>query len=186
MSSTTAPGTELRSMDRRPQDRKARRVILSSYLGSTIEYYDFLLSASALVFPHVFFQDLDPVAGVIASCGTFAAGYLARPLGGAIFGHFGDKLGRKKMLILPMFVMGIGSTLIGLIPSSASIGSWGAILLILLRVFQGIPASAGVHSDDDDAHSGPRAPTLPGEVRTELGGRRQILTISISNPCDYG
>ena len=145
MSSTTAPGTELRSMDRRPQDRKARRVILSSYLGSTTEYYDFLLSASALVFPHVFFQDLDPVAGVIASCGTFAAGYLARPLGGAIFGHFGDKLGRKKMLILPMFVMGIGSTLIGLIPSSASIGSWGAILLILLCVFQGIPASAGVH-----------------------------------------
>lgn len=145
MSSTTAPGTELRSMDRRSQDREARRVILSSYLGSTIEYYDFLLSASALVFPHVFFQDLDPVAGVIASYGTFAAGYLARPLGGAIFGHFGDKLGRKKMLILPMFVMGIGSTLIGLIPSSASIGSWGAILLILLRVFQGIPASAGVH-----------------------------------------
>lgn len=145
MSSTTAPGTELRSMDRRSQDREARRVILSSYLGSTTEYYDFLLSASALVFPHVFFQDLDPVAGVIASCGTFAAGYLARPLGGAIFGHFGDKLGRKKMLILPMFVMGIGSTLIVLIPSSASIGSWGAILLILLRVFQGIPASAGVH-----------------------------------------
>ena len=150
MSSTTAPGTELRSMDRRPQDRKARRVILSSYLGSTTEYYDFLLSASALVFPHVFFQDLDPVAGVIASYGTFAAGYLARPLGGAILGHFGDKLGRKKMFILPMFVMGIGSTLIGLIPSSASIGSWGAILLILLRVFQGIPASAGVHSDDDE------------------------------------
>lgn len=145
MSSTTAPGTELRSMDRRSQDREARRVILSSYLGSTTEYYDFLLSASALVFPHVFFQDLDPVAGVIASYGTFAAGYLARPLGGAIFGHFGDKLGRKKMLILPMFVMGIGSTLIGLIPSSASIGSRGAILLILLRVFQGIPASAGVH-----------------------------------------
>ncbi len=145
MSSTTAPGTELRSMDRRPQDREARRVILSSYLGSTIEYYDFLLSASALVFPHVFFQDLDPVAGVIASYGTFAAGYLARPLCGAIFGHFGDKLGRKKMLILPMFVMGIGSTLIGLIPSSVSIGSRGAILLILLRVFQGIPASAGVH-----------------------------------------
>lgn len=140
MSSTTAPGADLRSMDRRSQDREARRVILSSYLGSTIEYYDFLLyaSASALVFPHVFFQDLDPVAGVIASYGTFAAGYLARPLGGAIFGHFGDKLGRKKMLILSMFVMGIGSTLIGLIPSSASIGSWGAILLILLRVSQGI------------------------------------------------
>ncbi len=89
------------------------------------------------------------------------------------------------MLILPMFVMGIGSTLIGLIPSSASIGSWGAILLILLRVCQGVPASAGVHFDDD-ARSGPRAPALPGEVRTELGGRRQILTISISNPCDYG
>lgn len=140
MSTTVDPGAQVRSLNWRQRDREARRVILSSYLGSTIEYYDFLLyaSASALVFPHVFFKDLDPVAGVIASYGTFAAGYLARPLGGAIFGHFGDKLGRKQMLILSMFIMGVGSTLIGLIPPATVIGSWGAVLLVLLRVSQGI------------------------------------------------
>lgn len=120
--------------------KEVRKVILSSYLGSAIEYYDFLLyaTASALVFPHVFFTDLSPVAGTIASYGTFAAGYLARPLGGAIFGHFGDKLGRKKMLILSMLIMGIASTLIGCVPDANIIGSWGAVILILLRVCQGI------------------------------------------------
>jgi MFS family permease len=120
--------------------KEVRKVILSSYLGSAIEYYDFLLyaTASALVFPHVFFTDLSPVAGTIASYGTFAAGYLARPLGGAIFGHFGDKLGRKKMLILSMVIMGVASTLIGCVPDANVIGSWGAIILILLRICQGI------------------------------------------------
>ncbi|MFZ2175918.1 MAG: MFS transporter, partial [Rhodococcus sp. (in: high G+C Gram-positive bacteria)] len=81
-----------------------RRVILSSFLGSTIEFYDFLLYATAasLVFGPVFFSGLDPLAGTVASLGTFAAGYVARPLGGVVFGHFGDRLGRKKMLILSM------------------------------------------------------------------------------------
>jgi MFS family permease len=120
--------------------KEVRKVLLSSYLGSAIEYYDFLLyaTASALVFPHVFFVGLSPVAGTIASYGTFAAGYLARPLGGAIFGHFGDKLGRKKMLILSMLIMGIASTLIGCVPDANVIGSWGAVILVLLRVCQGI------------------------------------------------
>lgn len=119
---------------------EARRVLASSYLGSTIEYYDFLLyaTASAVVFPHVFFANLSPLAGTIASYGTFAAGYLARPIGGAIFGHFGDRIGRKRMLILSMLIMGIASTLIGVVPSAATVGSWGAIILIVLRVCQGI------------------------------------------------
>lgn len=136
---SAAPGT-LASLDARARNKEARKVIFSSYLGSTIEFYDFLLyaSASALVFPYVFFTDLDPLAGTIAAYGTFAAGYLARPLGGAVFGHFGDRLGRKKMLIISMLIMGIASTLIGLIPSAAVIGSWGAVILILLRVCQGI------------------------------------------------
>ena len=135
----TAPDA-LASLDARARQKEARKVILSSYLGSTIEYYDFLLyaSASALVFPAVFFTNLDPLAGAIAAYGTFAAGYLARPLGGAVFGHFGDRLGRKKMLIASMLIMGIASTLIGLIPSAATIGSWGAVILILLRICQGI------------------------------------------------
>lgn len=130
----------LENLDPIVKRRETRRVILSSYLGSTIEFYDFLLyaAASAVVFPAVFFTDLNPLAGTIAAYGTFAAGYLARPFGGALFGHFGDKLGRKKMLVLSMLVMGIASTLIGLVPGAAAIGSWGAVILVLLRVCQGI------------------------------------------------
>ena len=116
------------------------RIVASSFTGSLIEYYDFLLysTASAVVFNQVFFSNLDPVTGTIASFGTFAAGYLARPLGGVIFGHFGDRLGRKKMLVLTMVIMGLVSFLIGLIPTYAAIGATAPVLLILLRVIQGI------------------------------------------------
>ncbi|GAB2646435.1 MFS transporter [Nocardia goodfellowii] len=120
--------------------KEARRVVWSSYLGSTLEYYDFLLygTAAALVFGPVFFADLSPTAGTIASLGTFAAGYLSRPFGGILFGHFGDRVGRKSMLLLAMTLMGVASILIGLIPSPALIGSWAAVILIFLRVLQGI------------------------------------------------
>ncbi|MDA3623896.1 MFS transporter [Saccharopolyspora sp. WRP15-2] len=119
---------------------EARRVVLSSYLGSTLEYYDFLLygTAASLVFGPVFFSDLPPAAGTIASLGTFAAGYLARPVGGILFGHFGDRAGRKAMLILAMTVMGVASVLIGLVPPASVIGPWAAIILVTLRVFQGV------------------------------------------------
>jgi MFS family permease len=120
--------------------KEARTVILSSYLGSTIEFYDFLLyaTAAAVAFPKVFFTGADEWVGVVAAYGTFAAGYVARPLGGVIFGHFGDRIGRKGMLIISMAMMGIASTLIGLIPGASVIGPWGAVLLVLLRVCQGI------------------------------------------------
>src|SRR5690625_7164869 len=138
--STTTPASDTAIHELTPAQKKkeSRRVILSSYLGSSIEFYDFLLyaSASALVFPTVFFSDLDPLAGTIASYGTFAAGYIARPLGGAIFGHFGDKLGRKKMLVLSMFIMGVAFSLIGLVPGYALICSWGSCLLVMLRMCQ--------------------------------------------------
>ncbi len=119
---------------------EAARVVLSSYLGSTLEYYDFLLygTAASLVFGPVFFSGLSPAAATIASLGTFAAGYLARPLGGVVFGHFGDLIGRKKMLVLSMAIMGAASCLIGLIPPASMIGSWGAIALVTLRVLQGV------------------------------------------------
>ncbi|BEL03663.1 MFS transporter [Actinoplanes sichuanensis] len=119
---------------------EVRRVVFSSYLGSTIEFYDFLLygTAAALVFPAVFFSGLDPLTSVLFSFGTFAAGYLARPVGGILFGHFGDRIGRKRMLVVTMFLMGVASFLIGLIPSAAVIGGWSAVLLITLRVVQGI------------------------------------------------
>ena len=117
-----------------------RRAVLSSYLGSVIEYYDFLLyaTAAAVVFNKVFFSNLDPLVATVASFGTLATGYFARPLGGIVFGHFGDRIGRKKMLVLSMTLMGVGSTLIGLLPTYAQIGMWAPILLVLLRVVQGI------------------------------------------------
>jgi MFS family permease len=127
-------------MDAGTRRREARTVIASSYLGSTIEYYDFLLyaTAAAVVFPKVFFSGMDEWVGVVAAYGTFAAGYVARPLGGIIFGHFGDRLGRKNMLIVSMLVMGIASTLIGVVPDASVAGAWGAVLLVVLRVCQGI------------------------------------------------
>jgi MFS family permease len=117
-----------------------RRAVLSSYLGSLIEFYDFLLyaTASALVFNRVFFSDMDPLVGTVASFGTLAAGYLARPLGGIIFGHFGDRLGRKKMLVITMATMGIASTLIGLLPTHDQVGALAPLLLVTLRIVQGI------------------------------------------------
>src|SRR6476620_1224581 len=136
----TGGGAEQATAHGNDKRKEVRLVIFSGYLGSTIEFYDFLLygSASALVFPTVFFGGLDEFTQVIFSFGTFAAGYLARPLGGVIFGPFGDRIGRKKMLVLTMFIMGIASFLIGLVPGSATIGGWAAVILVLLRVAQGI------------------------------------------------
>ncbi|WP_158839474.1 MFS transporter [Saccharothrix deserti] len=117
-----------------------RRAVASSFLGSVIEYYDFLLyaTASAVVFNKVFFSNLDPLVATIASFGTFATGYLARPLGGVLFGHFGDLLGRKRMLVLTMTLMGVASFLIGLLPTYAQVGALAPVGLVILRVVQGI------------------------------------------------
>ncbi|WP_395311497.1 MFS transporter [Mycobacterium sp. AMU20-3851] len=117
-----------------------RRVALSSLLGTAIEYYDFLVygTMSALVFGLVFFPESSPAAATIAAFGTLAAGYLARPVGGILFGHFGDRLGRKSMLVLTMVLMGSASFLIGLLPTFAAIGVAAPILLVLLRVIQGV------------------------------------------------
>ncbi len=119
------------------RSKEARRVVLSGYLGSTIEFYDFILyaTASSVVFGPVFFNDLSPTVALIASYATFATGYVSRPLGGILFGHFGDRVGRKKMLILSMVIMGMVSFLIGLVPA---IPTWGAVMLIVLRAIQGI------------------------------------------------
>ncbi|MGM1065513.1 MFS transporter [Saccharothrix sp. Mg75] len=117
-----------------------RRAVASSFVGSVIEYYDFLLyaTASAVVFNKVFFSSLDPLVGTIASFGTFATGYLARPLGGVLFGHFGDLFGRKRVLVLTMVLMGVSSTLIGLLPTYAQAGWLAPAGLVLLRVLQGV------------------------------------------------
>jgi MFS family permease len=121
-------------------DEEARRVVLSSFLGTTVEYYDFLLygTAAALVFGPVFFPELSGATALFASLMTFAAGYVARPVGGVIFGHYGDRIGRKKMLLVSLTMMGVSSTAIGLIPSADMIGAWAAVILVTLRLIQGI------------------------------------------------
>ncbi|TLS46581.1 MHS family MFS transporter [Streptomyces montanus] len=122
------------------QMRQLRRVALSGLLGTAVEFYDFLVygTVAALIFGELFFPGADPAVGTIAAFGTFAAGYLARPLGGILFGHFGDRLGRKSMLLLTMGLMGGASFLIGLLPTYDTIGVWAPVLLITLRVVQGI------------------------------------------------
>ncbi|MFI1725404.1 MFS transporter [Streptomyces sp. NPDC020489] len=120
--------------------RQLRLVAASGLLGTAVEFYDFLVygTVAALVFGDLFFPGADPVVGTVAAFGTFAAGYVARPLGGILFGHFGDRLGRKSMLLLTMGLMGGASFLIGLLPTYDTIGVWAPVLLIALRVVQGI------------------------------------------------
>ncbi|MEV0362399.1 MFS transporter [Nocardia fusca] len=117
-----------------------RRVALSSLLGTVLEYYDFLLysTMAALVFGRLFFPSSNSAASTIAAFGTLAAGYAARPVGGVLFGHFGDRLGRKSMLIVTMLMMGGASFVIGLLPDYGSIGVLAPILLVALRLVQGI------------------------------------------------
>ena len=113
---------------------------LASMAGTTIEWYDFFLygTAAALVFNKLFFPALDPLSGVLAAFATYAVGFIGRPLGGIVFGHFGDKVGRKSMLILTLLMMGVPTVLIGLIPTYDSIGYWAAVLLVTLRFLQGV------------------------------------------------
>jgi MHS family shikimate/dehydroshikimate transporter-like MFS transporter len=116
-----------------------RRVILACFIGTTIEWYDFFLygTAAALVFNRLFFPNLNPLAGTLSAYGTFAVGFVARPLGGIVFGHYGDRLGRKTMLVWSLVIMGVATALIGLIPTYDRIGIWAPILLVVLRFVQG-------------------------------------------------
>jgi len=113
---------------------------LASMMGTTIEWYDFFLygTAAALIFNKIFFPSFDPLTGTLAAFATYSVGFFARPLGGIIFGHFGDRVGRKSMLLITLFLMGIPTILIGLIPSYEAIGYWAAVLLVLMRFLQGI------------------------------------------------
>ncbi|SFR04452.1 Major Facilitator Superfamily protein [Lentzea waywayandensis] len=117
-----------------------RKVALATLTGATLEWYDFFLygTASALIFNKQFFPSLSPAAGTLAAFSTFAVGFIARPLGGLVFGHYGDRIGRKMTLVVSLVLMGVGSTLIGVLPGFATIGVWAPILLVALRVVQGI------------------------------------------------
>jgi MFS family permease len=127
------------ALDEVGRRRHLTRAVVASTVGTTVEWYDFYLygSAAALVFPRLFFSALDPGLAQILSWVTFYAGFLGRPLGAAVFGHFGDRFGRKVLLVATMLLMGVSTTAVGLVPSHASIGMWGAVLLTMLRLLQG-------------------------------------------------
>lgn len=123
-----------------PSKKEIRKVVIASLLGATIEWYDFFLYGvvAGIVFNKLFFPTQDPFIGTILAYSTFAIGYLARPLGGFVFGHFGDKVGRKSMLVLTMLIMGCATIGIGTVPTYAQIGIAAPIILQTLRLFQGL------------------------------------------------
>ena len=123
-----------------PEYRKIVKVALASLIGTSIEWYDYFLygTAAALVFNKLFFPKFDPLVGTLLAFATFSVGFIARPVGGVVFGHFGDRIGRKKMLYLTIIIMGLATTVIGLLPTYDSIGFWAPTLLVAMRICQGI------------------------------------------------
>ncbi|MDV6247092.1 MFS transporter [Rhodococcus opacus] len=129
-----------RDTEQEPSKSEIRTVVASSIVGTTVEWYDFFLYgiAAGLVFDKLFFPGSDPVVGTLLAFATFAIGFMARPFGGLVFGHIGDRVGRKKTLVATMMIMGVATCLIGLVPSYATIGIAAPILLVILRLAQGI------------------------------------------------
>src|ERR1700760_461012 len=136
MSSTTASGG-LTALEHSAQLRKA---VIAATVGTTIEWYDFFIygTAAGLVFGKLYFPNEDPLTATLAAFATYFVGFIGRPIGAAIFGHYGDRIGRQATLIATLMLMGIATFLIALVPTYASIGIWGAVLLTVLRVIQGI------------------------------------------------
>src|SRR5438094_1297751 len=121
------------------QTADPRRVAVASAIGTTIEWYDFFIygTAAAVVFGAQFFPQVSPLAGTLASFATFAVGFIARPLGGIVMGHFGDRIGRKSALVWCLLLMGLSTFAIGLLPTYARIGVWASVLLVVFRFVQG-------------------------------------------------
>jgi MFS family permease len=139
--STDSPAAESAANTSAAATTTMRKVALTSLAGTSIEWYDFFLygTAAALVFPIVFFpSDMPVMVALIASFSTFAVGFIARPLGGIIFGHFGDRVGRKKVLVIALMMMGVSTTLIGALPGFATAGAAAPIMLVILRFVQGL------------------------------------------------
>ncbi len=128
------------TQDRTPDERAIRRVVVSALVGASIEWYDFFLYGvvAGIVFNKLYFPAGDPVIATLLAYTTFAVGFVTRPLGGVVFGHFGDKIGRKSMLVITLMIMGVATFLIGLVPTYAQIGIGAPLLLLLLRILQGI------------------------------------------------
>lgn len=138
-SSTTSIPASAAGTAAHPPAGRARRAAWGSFIGAVVDWYDFLLYGivAALVFNIEFFPQISPAMGTLAAFGTFGVGFLFRPLGGIVFGHFGDKLGRKRMLMITVWTMGLSTALIGFLPTFATIGWWAPVLLVTLRAIQG-------------------------------------------------
>ncbi|MGC2159481.1 MAG: MFS transporter, partial [Pseudolabrys sp.] len=115
-------------------------IAFASAIGTTIEWYDFFLFGvvTPLVFNKLFFPNFDPLVGTLLAYTTFFVGFISRPIGGIIFGHYGDRIGRKTVLVLTILIMGVATFLIGLLPTYATVGIWAPVMLLFLRIFQGI------------------------------------------------
>ncbi len=141
MSSSTAPDKwQASTSDQVDHGAQLRRAVIASAIGTTIEWYDFFLysTVTGLVFAKLYFPKADPLVGTLDAFAVYAVGFAARPVGAAIFGHWGDRLGRKSALIATLILMGVATFLVGIVPTYASFGIWGAVLLTLLRFIQGI------------------------------------------------
>ncbi len=138
MSATTPPRPAGAAPARQPSS--VRKVVVASLIGTSLEWYDFFIygTAAALVFNQLFFPSFEPLVGTLLAFATYAVGFVARPLGGVVFGHYGDKLGRKNVLVVTLLLMGISTFLIGLLPTHAVIGVWAPVLLVVLRFLQGL------------------------------------------------
>src|SRR3982750_3883552 len=135
-----AVGHESSTVNDAGHRRQLRRAVLASTIGTAIEWYDFFLysTVTGLVFARLYFPRADPLVGTLEAFGVYAVGFLARPIGAAIFGHYGDRLGRKAALIATLLLMGIATFLVALVPGYQHIGIWGAVILAALRFVRGV------------------------------------------------
>ncbi|WP_083745091.1 MFS transporter [Rhodococcus sp. D-1] len=135
----TDPQSQINSTVSDHGQASIKKIAAASLIGSALEWYDFFLygTAAALVFGPLFFPSQDPLVGTLAAFSTFAIGFIARPIGGLVFGHFGDRIGRKAMLVTTLMMMGVCTALIGLLPTYSQVGAWAPLLLVVLRLIQG-------------------------------------------------
>jgi MHS family shikimate/dehydroshikimate transporter-like MFS transporter len=140
----TDPAGKARERDPQTSPRELRKVVFAALVGTALEWYDFFIygTAAALVFGQLFFPQADPTVGTLTAFLTFGFGFVFRPLGGILFGHIGDRIGRRATLIITTLVMGLSTGIIGLLPTYESIGIWAPVLLVLMRVMQGLGAGA--------------------------------------------
>ena len=176
VNTATAESATLKLHEMDSPAKSPKKAALASLLGSTLEYYDFVIygTASALLFNHLFFPQGDPVVATIGSLASFGVAYIARPIGGLVMGHVGDRISRKTALMVTLMIMGIASISIGLLPTYGQIGIWATVLLVIARIAQGFSAGAEAAG----------ASTLTMEHSPE--GKRGFFTSSVMAGCSVG